>query len=129
MTDLAEARAALKATMRKLPINVQNLVDHPDVPAVIVLPDAPFDWHDVFEDGLNRLRFRVLILVAYGDIDLAQDELDSYLTESGTKSIPAAIEAAGSQFEIKLFQAYDVISLTDGGTRYLTCELIVEFFG
>ncbi len=129
MTDLATARASLKELMRGVPINVQDLTDNPDVPAAIVLPDAPFDWHDVFEDGLNRLRFRVIILVAYGDVEKAQEQLDGYLAESGSKSISAAIEVKDSQFEVKTFQAYDVMSLQDGGTRFLSAEFIVEFFG
>lgn len=124
--EMGQARSALKTAISTIgdEFAVDDLRDNPNVPGAIVYPDAPFDWAETFEGG-QRLRLCVLILVAYIDTQDAQTQLDAYLARTGAKSVPAAI-ATNPIFQITEFKSYGVMSLSEGGTRYLTAELVVE---
>lgn len=90
MADIKTIRSAIMTTLetgisglkcyRNIPENALVL------PAVIVQPtDADFDV--AFGRGTDQLDFVLLVLVAYNHLEVAQDNLDPYLSGSGSKSI------------------------------------------
>lgn len=132
--DIQAIRTALKDAIRAIDgLRVSDLRDDPHPPCVIVYPKAPFTFSETF-DETNRPQFCVLILVAYTSTSAAQNQLDAYLSDNGPESIKNAIEAdqtlGGSVSEciVTGLESYGVISLTDGGTRFLSAELVVEIW-
>lgn len=63
-----------------------------NVPAVVVVP-AQIVYDQTMGRGEDLLSFTLVLLVAEGDSDLAQQQLDEYLAGSGTRSLLAAINA------------------------------------
>lgn len=122
--DLVDERTAIKATMRGLQANVQDLTDVPDVPAIMVVPDAPFDIHYTFEDDATWHQFIVWILVPFTDQAGAQSQLDDFLSLTSTNSVITAIQT-DARFEVVSLRSYGVTSLRDEATRYLSAELVV----
>lgn len=126
--DLAGIRTTLLNTIKTVEgLNVDNLRDNPIVPCAIVVPETPFDLRLTF-DGNAEPQFVVLLLVPYNDTGAAQDQLDGYLsTGTGvTSSVVDAIEASSAGFVVEELKSYGVMQLHDGGTRYLSAELLVR---
>lgn len=132
--DLRDCRNGLKTALRTVPtLNVQDLRDMPDVPCAMVMPEAPFDFGATF-DGSERPTFCILVLVRYTDVLDAQEKMDAFLSTEGAHSIPAVIAANStlgglvSACVIKELKSYSVVSLIDGGLRYLSAEIVVELW-
>lgn len=126
MPDLSVERVRLKNTLRDIQgLNVQDMATQPDVPAAMVYPDAPFDWHMTFGEDLSKHRFIVWLLVAFTHTASAQAQMDDYLASSGSKSVRAAIEE-DPLFEVVALKSYGVTTMADGAVLYLTAELVVE---
>jgi hypothetical protein len=96
VATLKEIRNAVKATIEdgisgikcydKIPENAKVL------PAVIVQPEmADFDM--AMGRGTDQYNFTLIVLVSYNHIETAQDNLDPYITGSGSKSIRQCIWA------------------------------------
>ncbi|MFI6737440.1 hypothetical protein ACIBI9_31330 [Nonomuraea sp. NPDC050451] len=60
------------------------------LPAVIVQP-VTADFDVAFGRGTDQIDFTLLVLVAYNHLEVAQDNLDPYLSGSGSKSIRECI--------------------------------------
>lgn len=137
--DLKAIRNALKDAIKTINgISVSDLRDDPHPPCAIVYPKAPFEFDDTFNGGtvggITRPKFCVLVLVPYVSTRSAQEKLDDYLSDEGAQSIKTAIEAdqtlggTVSECLVTGLESYGVISLLDGGTRYLSAELVVDIW-
>lgn len=132
--DLSDCRNGLKNALRKVPtLHVQDLRDQPDVPCAMVMPEAPFDYGSTF-DGSERPRFCILILVRYSDTLDAQEKMDAFLSTEGPNSVITALASDNTlgglvhACEVKDLKSYSVVSLIDGGLRYLSAEIVVELW-
>lgn len=94
MASISEIRDAIKETLEvSLPdLHVYDTVpDSPNVlPAAILIPfTADFDM--AMGRGLDQWVFDILVLVSGSEMDIRQDELDAYVTGSGSRSIRQVI--------------------------------------
>lgn len=102
---------------------------NPTPPCLIIAPADPFI---VYRSSTNStdLAFDLTLLVSKAWDRTAQDQLDSFLTDSGPKSIFAAIEGGGGDLD----GAVDYATVTDArnyglityaGVQYLGCEFAI----
>jgi len=98
------------------------------LPAAYILPLGG-EYH--FALGGHMVHsFEVVLLVSRAPgLERAQDALDDYLSESGSKSIMAALEDAalgdhGDTVEVKSYHSYG--GLEYGDTLYIGCKFTVE---
>lgn len=138
--DIGTIRDAIKARLETIEgLNVENLRDNPEVPCAIILPKPPFNLDLSFgDDPDERPEFTILLLVPYVDIDGAQDQLDEYLSNETDLSVAKAIESDSNgkntldgvvnSADVTTLDTYHVISMVDGGTRYLSAELTVQVY-
>ena len=132
--NLQTIREALKAAIEKIEgLNADDLRPTPNVPCVIVIPDAPFDLNMDF-DGETWPKFRLLTLVPWVDTDDAQVQLDGYLATDGPSSVKQAVEnderlkQIVDSVHINELRSYSVIQMHEGGVEYLGAELICEVY-
>lgn len=130
--DIELVRTGIKnAIAEGTGLEATSLKDNPKPPCVIVYPDAPIQL-DLTFDGLQEPKFCVLILVPYNDTQDAQEALGRYLETEGDFSVKAAIENDSTLeglvhgVHVSELRSYGVMSMHDGGTRYLSAELIAE---
>jgi hypothetical protein len=130
--DLRTIRKALIDAISVVPgLNAESLRDNPIVPCAIVVPETPFDLQITF-DGNESPYFIVLLLVPYNDTDGAQEQLDAYLSGGTDQSVVDAIEVDDTLggvvggLDVGELKSYGVMQLHDGGTRYLSAELLVR---
>jgi hypothetical protein len=74
------------------------------------------------------------LLVPYGDVEDAQDQLDELLDATGPRSVNARINAdqtlggvVGTAV-VQQLKSYGPMQLQDGGTTYLSAELVVDIW-
>lgn len=94
MTTLKQIRNAIKSTIEagipelkcydKIPENARVL------PAVIVEPDNA-DFDVAMGRGTDQYNFTLIVVVQYNHIEVAQDNLDPFITGTGSKSIRQCI--------------------------------------
>lgn len=132
--DIEAIRTALKDAIKTVnDLRVEDLRDDPHPPCAIVYPKAPFPF-DATNDGTSIPEFCVLILVPYVNTTSAQTRLGDFLSDEGDTSIKVAIESdqtlggVVSDCIVTDLESYGVISLSDGGTRYLSAELVVRIW-
>lgn len=137
--DIQAVRIALKDAIRAIDgLRVADLRDDPHPPCAIVYPKAPFPLDETFTDPAGgttvRPQFCVLVLVAYTNTSAAQNTLDTFLSDNGEESVKNAIEkdqtlgGTVSDCVVTGLESYGVIQLADGGTRYLSAELVVDIW-
>jgi hypothetical protein len=136
MASLAEIRTAIQATLDAAfiddPITGYDQVpESVNVPAFVVVPRAS-DFQLAFGRGIDSYTFGVIVLVSRRDDELAQEDLDPYVTGAGASSIRQAIWGArhlglGDDVEAR------VTGMTDyggtyafGSTEYAGAQLTVE---
>lgn len=96
MSSLLAIRDAIKTTLGAAIATLtpyDTVPAEPNLPAVVVVP-APSDTADfvvAMGRGTDTWRFDLIVLVQAGDEDVAQDQLDSYITGAGSTSIREAI--------------------------------------
>jgi hypothetical protein len=98
-------------------------------PAAVILPMRG-DYGRHFGSGATHY-FRVGLLAAIGQgWEKAQDQLDDFLSDTGTKSIRAAIEAdpglggAGEGATVLSYGSYDIHEY--GGSEYMGVDIEVQ---
>ena len=95
MASLQAIRDAVKVTLENNIARITTYDTVPDasnLPAVIVIPDsANFDV--AMGRGTDTWEFNLYVLVSEGDMGLAQDALDDYVSGAGEASIRATIFA------------------------------------
>lgn len=101
-----------------------------ELPAAYILPRG--GSYDSTFGGSMEHRLEVVLLVQRGgSLSEAQDQLDSYLAASGTKSIKAAVDAAdltGHADTIRLEGYRDYGGMEFAGQGYLGCKFDITVF-
>lgn len=93
MPSLKTIRTAVKTTLdAAIPdlFSYNNVPEVTNTPAAVVRPDTS-DFQVSMGRGTDTWEFEVLVLVPYGEADVAQDQLDDYVNGFGAKSIRQAI--------------------------------------
>lgn len=93
MSSLKSIRDALKTTIETniTSLRVYDTVPEAvELPAVVVQPISS-DFDQAMGRGTDRWDFDLIVLVSWGDSDLAQDQLDAYVSGAGTDSIRQVI--------------------------------------
>jgi hypothetical protein len=93
MASLAQIRTALKTTIETaIPtLKVYPTVESVNVvPAAVVLPGEA-DFLVAMKRGTDTYTFQLLVMVAAGDAEVAQNSLDTFVTGAGDTSIRQAV--------------------------------------
>lgn len=124
MANLEQLRDAIALT---LTTNIPELHGYdtvPDaanvLPAFIVIPFTA-DFAQAMGRGLDEWVFDLLILVGTGEMDIRQDQLDSYVTGAGSKSIRQVI-FNNRTLGLANTDAY-VSEMTEYGMRFPASEI------
>ena len=130
--DIGAIRTALAVTLQDA-CGVQfydRATQNPDPPCGMITV-APFGADVTYSNGSN-LRFLVLLLAPAVDLGSGQSTLDAWISSTGSKSVERALNAShelGGVVESVLWSgidAYDTMSLSDGGTTYLAVRCLVD---
>lgn len=95
MASLTAIRDAIKTTVEA---NVTGMTcydtvpDASNLPATVVVPDVA-SFVQAMGRGMDTYEFDLYVLVSANEMDIRQDELDTYVTGAGSASIRAAIFA------------------------------------
>lgn len=95
MATISQVRGALRDALDNIPGLVPYSTEVGQIvapAAVVVTPDV--DFHQSFgSQALNRMQFRVLVLVAQSLTETAAAQLDTYVDPASAVSVRAVIEA------------------------------------
>lgn len=99
-----------------------------DAPAAAIYP-SPGTIFDTYDGGRNP-QFVLTLFVGTANIEAAQAQLDGWISTGTTSSIIDLLKtqtpsSVSSLMPVEL-RNYGIVSLTDGGTRYLWAEIIVD---
>lgn len=106
--------------------------DNIAVPAIIIYPEH-IDYTNTY-DNTNTDRLIIWCLAGTVSMQTAQEIMDAWLDDMSPSSIIAALstdETLGGAVDsssVLEMRNYGTVPLQDGGTRYLSAELIVEVF-
>lgn len=93
MASLTDIRSGIKTTISN---NIAGMTcydtvpDAANLPATIVLPDVA-NFIQAMGRGMDTYEFDLLVLVSANDMKVRQNELDTYVTGAGSKSIRQVI--------------------------------------
>jgi len=93
MASLSAIREALKATLVDAVTDIHGYANVPEVsnlPAVVVAPRSA-EFQVAMARGMDVYMLDLIVLVSRRDDDLAQYDLDEYVTGAGVKSIRQAV--------------------------------------
>ena len=93
MSTLTEIRDAIKTTIETAIPALKVYPTIPDsvtLPAVVVMPDE-VDFSVAMGRGTDTYEFDLIVLVSTGDMDVAQRQLDGFVTGAGSSSVRQAI--------------------------------------
>lgn len=132
--NIADLRKALIAAVNEVEgLEATGLRENLNPPCALIYPDVPYSLEWVFgEEDSQFPQFRIMIVVPYVDTDDAQDRLDAFLATEGPYSVKEAIEndqtLGGNVTGVYVSDliSYGVVSLRDGGVKYLSAELAVK---
>jgi hypothetical protein len=132
MASLSAIRTALKTTIAASVTGLsgyENVPESINPPAFMVVPRTT-DFQKAFGRGLDSYTFDVIVLISRRDDELAQTDLDPYITGAGTKSIRQAIFNAA---DLGIGVTAQVTGMADygatypvGNTDYVGARLTVE---
>ena len=105
-----------------------TMPDNPNPPIAIVVPNnVSFD--DTFKRGMQTYVFNVLVIVGRVDERTAQNNLDAFVSSTGTSSVKLAIEGdktlGGVVFDTRVSEMRNYGQLPVGEVTYLTAEFTV----
>ena len=116
-----------------------NVTDDPESlitpPAAVVLPPASgryidYDVAMAPDVPAATFTFRIIVLVSKGDVKASTDAADSYLSTSGTNSIPAAlfrdVTCGGVADYVHPVEAVFSGQLTWAGIDYMGGQILLE---
>jgi hypothetical protein len=95
MAGLAAIRDAVKTTLESTIASLtayDTVPEASNLPAACVVPDTA-DFDIAMGRGTDTWTFDLYVLVSSADMDLAQDQLDGFVTGAGANSIRAVIYA------------------------------------
>lgn len=133
MATFAQIRAGLKANLDAI-VDVQvsdYMLSNPSPPTIQVFPEA-VTYHQAMGNGMDAKRFTVQAFVGLTSDVGAQKKLDTWLDDSGSTSVKAAIEAdrtlGGFVDDTTVIEAsgYKVYALEGARGPVLGCEWTVE---
>lgn len=132
MASLSAIRTALKTTITAAVAGLngyENIPESINPPAFMVVPRST-DFQKAFGRGLDSYAFDVIVLISRRDDDLAQIDLDPFITGGGSKSIRQAIFNArdlgiGVDASVTGMADYGA-AYTVGNTDYVGARLTVE---
>lgn len=130
MADITAIRAALAAALANvdgLEVNTR-MVSLPNPPAAMIRPESG-TFADNDNGGMDRLRFRVHLLVSRADAESGQDLLDEYLATSNVKAAIEADRKLGGTVDrvrVRDWENYGYIAWGPSEHVYLGAELVVE---
>ena len=93
MSTLTEIRDAIKTTIETAIPALKVYPTIPDsvtLPAVVGMPDE-VDFSVAMGRGTDTYEFDLIVLVSTGDMDVAQRQLDGFVTGAGSSSVRQAI--------------------------------------
>lgn len=129
MASVSTIRTALASSMNTISglRTSATVPDAPRPPQAIVMPDR-IDYDLNMMRGADRFYFTIILLVARADDRAAQNNLDAYIT--GTGSIKAAVEAdrtlGGVVDTVRVTQMRNYAAVSVGEVLYLGAEFDVE---
>jgi hypothetical protein len=106
--------------------------DSPLTPAVVVFPESIL-YAQTF-DGMVQSIFVIHVLSSTVVAQGGQNLLDSFISPTGTGSIPAALAVdatlggAAASAELTEMRNYGTLQIVDGGTRYYSVQLLVTVY-
>lgn len=133
--DITAVRVAIAANLSTLlgtQVSPRMLVK-PTPPAAHVFP-AETEFDKTMGRGLDYQVLTVQVLVGTVSSEAAQDQLDAYLSGSGTQSVKTAVETdktlAGACSNLRVTGASGYRQITpEGQSPVLVCEWRVEVWG
>lgn len=123
MASLQAIRDAIKATLEGNLADVtayDTVPDASNLPAVIPIPDEA-DFAVTMGRGTDTWEFNLYVLVSEGEMGLAQDALDDYVSGAGEASIRAVI-FANRTLGLSDVDAH-VSAMTDYNAKFTNSEL------
>jgi hypothetical protein len=105
-----------------------TMPDSPNPPIAVVTPvSVTFDT--AFQRGMNTYSFNVMVIVGRVDERTAQNNLDAYVSSTGTSSIKLAIEGdkslAGAVFDTRVVEMRTYGAVSIGEVTYIAAEFTV----
>lgn len=105
-----------------------TMPDLPNPPIAVVTPvSVTFDT--AFKRGMNTYSFNVMVIVGRVDERTAQNNLDAYVSSTGTSSIKLAIEGdkslAGAVFDTRVVEMRTYGAVSIGEVTYIAAEFTV----
>ena len=105
-----------------------TMPDNPNPPVAVVMPSS-VSYDDTFKRGMQTYVFNVLVIVGRVDERTAQNNLDGYVSSTGTSSVKLAIEGdktlGGVVFDTRVSEMRNYGQLPVGEVTYLTAEFTV----
>jgi hypothetical protein len=102
--------------------------DNPSPPIAIILPQT-VSYDDSFQRGLTTYQFIVQVIVGRADDRSAQNNLDAYVSSTGSSSIKLAIESDrtldGKAFDVRVTEMRNYGSVLISEVTYLSAEFTV----
>jgi hypothetical protein len=127
ITDLRTGIATNLATITGLR-TAATMPDNPNPPIAIVVPQS-VNYDDTFQRGMQTYQFTVVVIVGRVDERTAQNNLDSFVSSTGPKSIKLAIESdkslGGKAFDVRVSEMRNYGQLAVGEVTYLSAEFTV----
>jgi hypothetical protein len=127
ITDLRTGIATNLATISGLR-TAATVPDNPNPPIAIVVPQT-VNYDDTFQRGMQTYQFTVLVIVGRVDERTAQNNLDAFVSSTGTKSIKLAVEKdkslGGKAFDVRVSEMRNYGQVSIGEVTYLSAEFNV----
>lgn len=105
-----------------------TMPDNPNPPIALIMPTS-VSYDDTFKRGMQTYVFNVLVIVGRVDERTAQNNLDAYVSSTGTSSIKLAIEGdktlGGVVFDTRVSEMRNYGQLPVAEVVYLTAEFTV----
>lgn len=124
MASLAEIRDALAATIEAAIDDLQGYAKVPEsmnLPGFVVVPRAT-DFMVSFARGTDTYEFDCIVMVSRRDDELAQHDLDDYVTGAGDKSIRQAVWNT-KNLGLSDGTAATVLSVSQYGAQFSMCDI------
>jgi len=105
-----------------------TMPDNPNPPVALIMPSS-VSYDDTFKRGMQTYVFNVLVIVGRVDERTAQNNLDAFVSSTGTSSIKLAIEGdktlGGVVFDTRVSEMRNYGQLPISEIVYLTAEFTV----
>lgn len=108
-----------------------EIPDNPNFPAAIVVLDS-VEYDGAFQRGLTTYNFSVSLIVGRASERTAQEALNDYASNTGSRSIKTAIESdkslSGSAYDVRVVSMQNISAVELNGTTYLGMDFSVTVY-